>query len=104
MNCRPYAKMPNDDTLSPGWNTNDLISGFNDGALISQSVVIIPHPGDSEVYYLFHVTLEGPPVYSGQHLWVITVDMRLNNGLGDVVSKNVVLLQHDLTPARLTAV
>ncbi|RYE16380.1 MAG: T9SS type A sorting domain-containing protein [Sphingobacteriales bacterium] len=100
---RTHAKMPNGDSLSPGWNTNDYIY-YNNGCLLSQSVVTIPKPGDTAVYFLFHVTMEGPPIYSGQHVWMTTIDMRLRGGLGDVVSKNQVILQQDVSPTRLTAV
>jgi gliding motility-associated-like protein len=66
----------------------------------SQSGVIVPYPGDTNKYYVFSVDYEGAP---GGVQYAL-VDMRLNNGFGDIVPgmKNRPLLR----PAteKLTAV
>ncbi|MEM6964975.1 MAG: gliding motility-associated C-terminal domain-containing protein, partial [Bacteroidota bacterium] len=64
----------------------------------TQSGVIVPKPGDPDVYYIFTVDFTANPggiAYS-------EVDMTLDGGLGDVTTKNVQLI----TPAceKITAV
>ena len=100
---RTHTAMPNGTGLSPGWYSTNLTT-YNNGSLLSQAAVIVPKPADSTKYYIIHIPMEGPPSYSSQHLYVSTIDMSLRTGLGDLVNKNQVLLQTDLTPARLTAV
>ncbi len=70
----PYN--PPGGLLGGGWST-------------TQSALIVPMPGQADRYYLFTVTEWGE---SGD-LTVSIIDMRLNNGLGDVetVGKNRVL-------------
>ncbi|MFM7177386.1 MAG: hypothetical protein ACKO0X_08205, partial [Bacteroidota bacterium] len=64
--------MPNGDNLKyGGWY---------------QEALIIPFPGDSTKYYIFHI---GVTDYYG--LYYSTVDITLNGGFGDVVQKNVQL-------------
>lgn len=72
------------------WDKNNVImpNGFSlsGDPSSTQSGVIVPKPGDENIYYIFTVDARiGELEYS-------TVDMRLNNGLGDVIEKNVRLL------------
>ncbi len=60
----------------------------------TQSAIIIPKPGDANIYYIFtaSTTFGGAPDLGFQYS---EVDMTLNNGLGDVTSsKNQVLLNN----------
>lgn len=55
----------------------------------TQSSIVVPHPSNSTLYYIFTV----PLINSGNGLRYSIVDMTLNGGLGDVTStKNVLLL------------
>ena len=67
-----------------------------------QPAIIVPHPGDTNNYFVFTVDafLEGSPYQRGLH-WH-EVDMALNGGLGDVISKNNLLTSY--TQERIAAV
>lgn len=73
-----HTQMPNGFGLHGNW------SALN-------SAVIVPQPGNDHIYYIFTV-----PAYAGhwtpfKGMEYNVVDMNLNGGLGDVVTKNVVL-------------
>lgn len=55
----------------------------------SQSAIIIPKPGSSTLYYLFTAAEYGDS-YRKEYNYNI-VDMSLDNGLGDIVQKNILL-------------
>ena len=82
------------------WNRNNAVmynmQGLEGGGYSAkQSSVIVEAPGQDSVYYVFtmdQIDWDNPPVQStidvqpnGRGLSYFTVDMRLNNGLGDVV-------------------
>jgi len=75
-----------------------------------QSALIIPLPGGDSVFYLFHKAIEiieDPNqglIGLTRPMYYTIVDMRLNNGLGKVVEKNVILLEEDMYFGQLTAV
>ena len=74
------------------------------GLPVPQACLILPHPDSSNLYYLFHNTLDNYPNYSKSHfIYMSMIDMNLNGGLGGVVSKNNILLQDTLNPGKLTA-
>lgn len=85
---RQHNEMPN----SPGLIGNS--GGWAGRGSSTQGVAIVPVIGDSNLYYHFVIdpreTLT--PVYPG-YLRYSLIDMRLNNGLGDVVpsAKNIIL-------------
>jgi len=61
----------------------------------SQSAIIVPLPGNNKQYYVFTVDdnwskKDAPSTYKG--FCYSIVDMSLNNGLGEVITKNVNLL------------
>lgn len=63
-------------------------TGLNGGQFAAQSVVIVPKPGSTTVFYLFTTSASG--AVAG--LQYSEVDMSLNGGLGDVTTnKNVPL-------------
>jgi gliding motility-associated-like protein len=72
------------------WNTNrqQMANGFGlFGNNSSSQILIVPNPDDCDIYYIFTTPSQnftGPLCYS-------EVDMSLNGGLGDVVSKNTIL-------------
>jgi len=74
------------------------------GLYLPQANLIIPHPGDSMKYYLFHETADDyGQTYCSYYLYYSIVDMTLDNGNGAVISKNNVILNDSLIAGRLTA-
>ncbi|MGE3801186.1 MAG: T9SS type A sorting domain-containing protein [Candidatus Kapaibacterium sp.] len=78
------------------WNQNHQImsngTNLNGHQSSTQSALIVPHPGDSGIYYLF--TADAGPY--GLRLLGINysvVDMKRAGGLGEVVQKNIPLLK-----------
>lgn len=72
------------------WNKNNFImpngKGIFGNQSSSQSSIIVPTPGNNSLYYLFTTDAI---TYSTRYS---TIDMSLNNGLGDVTSiKNILL-------------
>lgn len=82
------------------WNRNHSImpngSGLLGGSSMSQSVISIPKPGVSNIYYVFTTN----PSY-GIHY--SEIDMNLSSGLGDInINKNILINQS--TTEKLTAI
>lgn len=90
--------------LNPSWYTSQYPNGLH----ISQSELILPKPGSPGIFFLIHGTLdnpsEAPAPFSAYYLYLTTIDMSLDGGLGGVVSKNQVLLQDTMNVGRITAV
>lgn len=89
------------DTLSP---PQELGFAFL-GQRLQQGALALPWPSDSMRYCLFHMdqrfgTGNGA---TGFHLYYTEIDMRGNNGLGEVVSINNLLLTDTLDLGKLTA-
>ena len=94
--------MPNGDSLNPG----DVFNYYEDlGYREMQGALILPKPGSSNLFYIFHKKLE----WNNQYFQLCTglfyslVDMNIDNGLGDVTSKNNIILTDSLDPGLLTA-
>ncbi len=90
--------MMNGSGISP--STYSPVSGY--GLFLTQAVLIIPIPSDTSKYYLLHMNVDGFPLQS-YHIYFSVIDMSMNGNLGAVVSKNNVLLNDTLIPARLTS-
>ena len=82
--------MFNGDSLNPGIAA-DLYSIY--GMFIPNGNVVLPMPGDSTKYILMHHTVELIPGYPSVNLYMTTIDITLDGGLGGVISKNVVINQ-----------
>ncbi len=71
------------------WDRNHQIMPNGSGLLgdesSTQSAIIVPHPTQANIYFLF--TVGSTQVPSGYHYY--TIDMTLNNGFGDVVGSSV---------------
>ena len=89
------------------WNKNHNIMPNGTNLLgnpsSSQSAIIVPHPGNSNLYYIFTVGANeynnsGDLTRVTDGLNCYTVDMRLNLGLGDVVSGSKVDLSIGQNP------
>jgi len=52
---------------------------------VSQNALIIPHPGNDSLYYLFHLGCLDFQLYT---LKYTVINVKLNNGLGKVISAN----------------
>ncbi len=87
------------------WNNLHTImpngSGLLGGTNISQSVIIVPDPSDTNKYYVF--TNQGDSMGTSG-LYYSIIDMTLDNGSGDIVlnDKNTFLLEY--ASEKLTAV
>lgn len=86
--------------LNPSWYTSEYPNGLH----IAQNVLILPKPDDPHVYYLIHGTIDEPGQGIAQYLYLTTVDMVLDGGLGGVTGKNEVLIDDDLNVGHLTGV
>lgn len=95
--------MLNGGGLNPSWYTSQY-SPHPSGLHLPQSCLVLPKPGTTGIYFLFHSTLDDPPASSAHYLYLTIIDMSLDGGLGGVVSKNQVLINDTLNIGRITAV
>ena len=94
------AVMVNGDGLNPG----NYADNSPYGLLISQGALILPAPNSSVVYFILHMTIDDEVVINAEHLLLTTIDMSLEGGLGGVVSKNISILDDEISLGHLTAV
>ena len=95
--------MLNGSGLNPGTYTY-FQNNNNFGLDIPQGNLIIPFPGDSNKYYLFHETSDDyGQTFCPLYLYYSVVDINLDGGLGEVTSKNIVLLNDFLVQGKLNA-
>ncbi|MBV6404523.1 MAG: hypothetical protein GFGODING_01275 [Flavobacteriales bacterium] len=94
------------DTLlsGSGLNPGDYTDLYPEFIFISQGVLLLPKPEDSNIYYLLHMTIDNSVDINAEHLLLTSVDMSLDGGLGAVVSKNVSILDDEISLGHLTAV
>jgi hypothetical protein len=94
--------MPNGDSLSPATYTFSGAWQFF-GFPVSQASLIIPDPGDSMKYYLFHSSVDVLPNSTQRplHLYYSKIDMSLDSGKGDVITKNNILLTDTLAAGNI---
>ncbi len=97
-----HQLMPNGDSLNPG----DLFNYYQGyGYRLIQGALIIPLPGSDSLYLIIHEKL----VWSNQYFTLATdlsyslVDMSLDNGLGDVIQKNVIVNSDTFDMGLITA-
>ena len=101
-----YIADASNDTMQNG---NDISpTGYRlwvpEALNVPQACLILPKPGSSSIYYMFHNTVDNGPQYNcAYYLYMSTIDMSLNNGLGAVTSKNVVMIQDTLNAGKITA-
>jgi gliding motility-associated-like protein len=76
------------------WNRQHQImpngTGLLGGYSSTQSSVIVPFPGNDSLYYIFTTAQDGDP-YGFRYS---VVNLKQGNGLGDVTTKNVLLLSN----------
>ncbi len=73
------------------WNRNNIAIASNIGgdSTSSQSALIIPVPNDQTLYYIF--TTQAVNGFSGNELRYSLFDLKMNNGTGGIVQKNILL-------------
>ncbi|MFM8916380.1 MAG: hypothetical protein ACKOGP_01390, partial [Bacteroidota bacterium] len=94
------------DTMQNGSGLNPSVytTWYPDGLPPPQMNVIIPDPGNPDLFYLFHTTIDDPfGALLTRYLYYSIVDMSLNSGFGAVTTKNQVLLNDSLCKGNLTA-
>ena len=94
--------MQNGSGLNPGAYANAFSVGF----MIPQGALIIPKPLSSSVYYMFHSSVDDYPGGIGSRayqLYLTTIDMTLNAGLGAVTTKNVQVIIDTLNCGKIAA-
>ncbi len=84
------------------WNRNHIIMPNGNGLMgnpsTSQGALIIPDPGDSNLYYVFSID----ELAGANGMRYSKVDMTLQGGMGDVTTKNVLL--HSSVAEKMVAV
>jgi hypothetical protein len=93
---RNHVVMPNGQGLNPG-SIADEVCPWK-GYILPQSAMVLPDPSNAERYMLLHMGASYSPENGMRRtqLYYSMIDMTLNQGLGDVVSKNNILLSGDL--------
>jgi hypothetical protein len=90
--------MMNGSGLNPGSYTNNWCTSFA-GIPYPHSNIILPWPGDTSIYILFHQTGNySINNSSSSELYYSIVDMTLDNGMGGVIQKNIIAIQDTLNP------
>jgi hypothetical protein len=79
---------------------NMMLNGYLivGGGTLSQ-VIILPQPLSNSIYYIFTTPIQANAGYLEYHV----VDMSLNSGLGQVISKNNILINSHLTTEQVAA-
>ncbi|MCX6272139.1 MAG: T9SS type A sorting domain-containing protein [Bacteroidetes bacterium] len=101
-----YTIMPHGDSLNPGY-FYDNWSQFSPTYKLLQGALILPKPGSSQEYYIFHERLEPGITYPFvDFLYHTKVDMSLHNGLGDIYEneKNIPVINDSLEYGCISAV
>lgn len=101
-----YIANATGDTLlnGSGLNPSNYTALFPEGLYLPQACLILPKPEAPGIYYLFHSTLDDQIGQFAQYLYLTTIDMSLDDGLGGVVNKNQVLITDMLNIGKITAV
>jgi hypothetical protein len=76
------------------------------GYILNQGAIILPVPNSDSLFYLFHLSLDYPNTNVDWHspqFYYSVIDMSLNNGLGEVIEKNVLLLDTTFQCGMITA-
>lgn len=80
-----------------------------DGNLMTQGSMFIPHPTDTALYYLFHLCpsdwiKKDNLGLIADKLYYTLIDLRKDNGLGEVILKNKLIYEDTLAFGKMTAV
>jgi gliding motility-associated-like protein len=80
----------NHQIMPNGRGLGGLCSNFGNYSSASQSALIVPHPGNSNLYYIFTTDCAEDNFVNGLRYSI--VDISLENGRGDVTTKNQLLV------------
>jgi hypothetical protein len=100
-----HQPMKNGNNLNPGkTSANEL----KYGRILPQGSLILPKPDNPDLYYLFHasdvfVTDSISSDYKGDFLYYSLIDMAKNDGKGEVIEKNKILLGKYVDVGKVTA-
>jgi hypothetical protein len=88
-----------EDTMQNGSRLHRGIASSNSENPNTQAALILPFPGDSNKFYVFHYWGDVITAYTILPLkaYYTVVDMSLNNGLGAVISKNNIAINDTLS-------
>jgi len=98
----------NGENLNPGYYYNEFCD--TDLSLVAyptlQDIFFLPHPADTNRYYLIHAGLGYTNAWGGmnQHVYYSLLDKQLDGGRGDVVEKNVSIVEDTMSLSSLSAV
>ncbi len=102
-----FIENANHDTMinGSGLNPSPWTSlNSNYGLALTQGNLIIPFPNENYKYYLFHMTIDDyGNTNASLFLYYTIIDMSLQGGLGEVVQKNLVLLNDSLVCDKINA-
>ena len=102
-----YICNSSDDTMinGAGLSPCDFSTSHSyHGLTIPQGALVIPMPGNSSQYYLFHNSSDDRfNTYAAYFLYYSIIDMSLDSGMGVVSQKNVILKNDTLVAGRLTS-
>jgi hypothetical protein len=110
INGADDLKLLNGDTINPGYYFNEFCDTTSLTAYPAiQDIFFLPHPADTNLYYLIHARLGyvQPPQGEGgmnEYLYYSLVDKRLDDGRGVVVAKNVEILHDTMSMSSIAAV
>jgi len=100
--------LPNGDNINPGpLRYIDCVQNMRGYASGHQSAVVLPLPDTQGIYYLFHESqsiVYNPIDITTDKLLYSIVDMNANNGKGEVIEKNSLVMFDSLAYGEMNAV
>jgi PKD domain len=92
-----------DDTLNNGGGINPDYSVYQDA--INQAALTLPQPGNDSIIYVIHEKLTPDVNLIGivKDCLYSIININKNNGLGEVIAKNISLLSDSLSYGQITA-
>lgn len=91
-----HQMMLNGDSLNPGFFSSGNYAYY--GYPTWEGALFLPVPNHDSLYQLFHIGMDSSDPSGGLYdkLYVTTINMNLNGGKGEVLSKNYILLEDSL--------
>jgi len=89
--------MQNGGGLNPGNFTDDWCDALS-AIPFAHANVVLPYPGDSTKYILFHQTGNYSVGVMATEIYQTIIDMTLDGGLGGVIQKNIIVFSDTLVP------
>ena len=101
-----YIADANHDTMvnGTGINPSTYTSINPDGLNLNQPHLIIPFPDSSNHYIMIHSTIDNFGPLRSEFIYSSVINISLNFGLGEVISKNQIILSDFINHGKLSAV